>query len=894
MQIEPIASCEATPSRADFTADLVQLESAVSYLARRVIERRNSIPILSNIVIEARPCGAVILTATDFDMWASFTVTGEVESPGRFTVPGQALADKLAKGRKTKDAGSRVRLVEREARAEVGFSRNRYNLPMLPADDFPLPPICDDTLSHAFTVPAGRFLADLAALAPCESTREQHYYLNGTALQVRELAGQARLVAVATDGANMAVASRALPDGAADLPDMIIPRGTGEALRRAAKLATGEALRIERHEIGRNEWVSLEWGALRIDSKLIAGYFPDWQADAVWQRAAPTGEGAALFPELLPGAPVKALADMAKAAGGDVAWQDGKHALLGAVAGDDGLALLASKAPGGGCGSKGFEYGMNGHEEARAYLLALAEARGLPLPDDMKARAAEAEAEAHVYYVSPVRVQVIADGLTVRGLTVSGEVHRRAWTETVQDWEALVERQVYHAGGAEPLEGSYSILMPAEGPALEYASEIIGPEGVAYPVAMNETGIHLSKDQVRALAGEADTRTVEVQTADGRTAHVHAVAWEGPGRFLCICKPNGRDMERGIGSAMYVDREAVVWTSAGDMQASPIADALPAAPEPVQAQEEARAPDVDSREALDALHGAPAGEFEAVELVSESYKLPDAPADDPEPATVNDGLTVPGADLADKLAVIMARLDAVEAALSAKAPEPESAAPIAEQAPAARPARSPAHERAIRRAWAERKARRHAATQLRIGQGQFDALTAERDRLQHKVDSQRENWQALHDRTIARLHREQDKRRRSTRRARLMLADVRQDRNRARKHAATWEKLARGQFTKRAAMEKTQLAAEQRADAARAEIAKLKQSLADPTQPERASDIARLLAERDQARTSLAAVSARAERQQAALDQAAEQLETMGLRMAKAEAALRKAGLIAA
>lgn len=847
------------------------MESAAVYLARRIISKRPQHPILGNIRIEARPDQTVTMTASDCDIWATATLSGEVESPGRFTVPGDALADMLAKARKTKDAGSRVRIIEGDnGKAGVSFSRNRYNLPLIPADDYPLPPIADAPALHAFTVQAPRFLADLAALAPCESTEEQRYYMNGTALQVRELAGQARLVAVATDGGCMAVASRALPDGAEGLPDLIIPKGTTAALRHAGKMAKPEALRITHCELGRNAWLSFDFGALRIDSKMIDGYFPDWQADAVWQRAAPTGEGAALFPELLPGAPVKALADMAKAAGGDVAWQDGKHALLGTVAGDDGLALLACKVAGGGCDRKGFEYGVNGHQEAQAYLLALAEARGLPLPEDMKARAAEVEAEQHVYHVSPVQVQVIAEGLTVRGLTVSGDVYRRAWTETVQDWENLIERQVYHAGGCEPLEGSYSILMPAEGPGLSYASEIIGPDGVAYPVAMNESGIHLSKDQVRALAGEADTRTVEVRTADGRTAHVHAVAWEGPGRFLCICKPNGRDIERGLGSAMYVDREAVVWTSAGDVQPPPIADAAPAAPEAVQAQEEAIAPTSDSPGPLDALHGAAEPEFEAVEPVSESYKLPDVLADDLAPATVKDSLTPPDADLADKLAVIMARLDAVEAALS------EKADPIADASPAPRAKRSPAHERAIRRAWAERAQRREAVkdaamawqvAELRKRKRQVSVHAAMA--LRSKLEAERmrrAGAEVKAEREHQRAWDQWGKRRENAERARRMLAAVRE----------------------RADLDRRALAA------TNAAYAKLKRDLADPTQPERASDIARLMAERDQARTSLAAVSARAERQQAALDQAAAHLESMGLRMAKAEAALRKAGLIAA
>jgi DNA polymerase III sliding clamp (beta) subunit (PCNA family) len=875
MQIDNIASCEATPARADFTADLVQLDAAVSYLARRVIERRNTYPILSNIVIDARPGGEVILTATDCDIWASVTVRrASCESPGRFTVSGHALADMLAKARKTKGAGQLVRMIEGENRAALVFGSNRYNLPALPADDFPMPPICDDTLSHSFTVPAGRFLADLAALAPCQSTEESRYYLNGVALQVRELAGRERFAAVATDGHSMGVASRPLPDGAAGLPDMILPNKATAALRHAGKLDKAEALQLDYAPNRVGGLLAITIGAVRIVAKLIDGDFPDWQTPAVWGRATPTGDALAMFPELLPGAPAKVLETLSKAAGGQVDWQDGEGALLGTVRGDDGFAFVAMKGAGKACARKGFDYEMNGREEAKAYLLALVEARGLPLPADIQAagEAIEAGGLSDRYgNFHGAKVRLIEGGGKVYGLTVEGEIYRQGWGELVQDWEALVEHEIWHPAGYEPIEGSYSLLMPPEGPALEYASEITGPDGVAYPVAMDDSSIHLSKDQVRALAGEADTRTVKVRTADGQEAFVHAVAWEGPGRFLCICKPNGRDIERGIGSAMYVDREAVIWTSEGGA----IADATPAAPEPVQAQEQPLAPAIPAPEPVNALSEAQEPEIEPVELSDDSVKLPE------EAAPV----------LAEAMRAMMARLDAIEATLSA------DKGAIEEQAPAGRPARSRAHERAVRRAWAERQARRGAQGGMAIHARRIDTLETE---LRLAKDEQALDKQALGEayaraeQFARRGNQHRERRLASVKRARRMLAEVREDRDRARKHRAKWEGLARGQFAKRAAMEKSEAAAVQAANVARAELAKLKRDMADPEQPERASDIARLMQERDTARNALAAVQARADRQKEALDTLAGNFEAMALRMAKAEAAVRKAGLIEA
>lgn len=315
------------------------------------------------------------------------------------------------------------------------------------------------------------------------------------------------------------------------------------------------------------------------------------------------------------------------------------------------------------------------------------------------------------------------------------------------------------------------------------------------------------------------------------------------------------DVQLGSISNLYGMRDKVA-ELLGEV-AEPIADAAPAAPEPVQAQEEASAVDTDTPEPLDALHGAPAGEIEAVEPVQEMHKLPEPAPEASEP------------DLAETVRAMLARIEAIEAALSAKAPEPASAAPIAEQAQATRQARSPAYERAVRRAWAERKARRGAQGGMAIHARRVEVLERE---LRLSKDEQALDKQALAEvyaraeQFARRGNQHRDRRLASVRRARRMLAAVRE----------------------RADLDRRALAATNIA------LANLKQSLADPTQPERASDIARLMQERDQARTSLAAVSARAERQQAALDALAGQFEAMVSRVTRAEAAMRQAGLIAA
>lgn len=228
---------------------------------------------------------------------------------------------------------------------------------------------------------------------------------------------------------------------------------------------------------------------------------------------------------------------------------------------------------------------------------------------------------------------------------------------------------------------------------------------------------------------------------------------------------------------------------------------------------------------------------------------------------------------AETVAALLARVEAIEARLSTLPAESE-AAPTGEVVPfpnAARPRRTAAHERVIRRAWAERKAARLqraiAADHMRMREQVQDALrtAVERERI------------------------ERAKRKRAAQRARRVTADLRQDIAQARKRREWWEGAARRQFSKRAAIEKQETFQRQRADVLHAQLTRLRQDMADPSQPERASDLAQLIRERDEARTALAALQRRAETAEKARDGMADAFEALAVRVARAEAALRKA-----
>jgi len=754
MEHSTIDLAAATETRAAFTIEPKAFDQAAAFLARRVIEKRNSIPILAHIRIVADLAGTVTLTATDLDNCASITLAATVESPGAVCVEGGPLADAVAKLVKGKAWEIRFTACENNrAKLSAGGNRGTFTLKTLPVDNFPVVagPTDGETLSR-FTVPAARFLADLAALAPCMGSDER-YYLNGIALQRRELGGRERLALIATDGHNMGAASRPIPAGAESLEDCIIGRKTVALLGHAGKLAGDcEAMAIEcggGQAIGGenapglriNDRARFDLGDITITAKLIDGTFPQWER-AFEAGLAPTDGDACLFPELLPGAPVAALEKLGKAGKVAIDWQPAREGMIGSVAGDPDLVFGAMAVRDGGAGKRDMTYQWSGTGEALDYLTAMAEAQGLPSPDEIKARCkaftpAGRDPEAYWGYAHCHGAQLIQCGAQVMGLTVSGQYKATGWRETVQDWEALCDRVVDHPAEEGAIEGSYSIVMPRERAQLEPESRIIGPDGVTYPVAMGERGIAFSKEQVRALIGESCFETMEIVLPNGKPAFILQWLWEqGDSRFLTV-RPNGRTYE----GAPYVTR--------AEIEAGPV-EAEPEAAEVEAVAVEYAAPASQSGAESD-CEPDPAQECETV-----AEALSEAPAANSEPVDIiapvelsDDSVKLPAPD---PMAELAARVAALEARLAAPLPATtsEGAIPAAQE----RPKRTPAHERAVRRAWAERKA---ARLQRSIAEDHMRM----RERLQHELLKEGR----AHERTIA-------KRRRSTALARRRGKDM--------------------------------------------------------------------------------------------------------------------------
>src|SRR5579872_2970534 len=232
-----------------------------------VVERRNTIPILSNVRIDASK-GAVGLNATDMDIEIVESTTADVGKGGATTAPAHTLYDIV---RKLPD-GAQVEMASTTDGSQIALSagRSKFTLSCLPVEDFPA--MTGGDFTHTFKLGAAdlRGLIDRTRFAI--STEETRYYLNGIYLHAAESEGTRVLRAVATDGHRLARVEEPLPEGAGSMPGVIIPRKTVNELRKLLDEVSGNV------EVALSDTrIQFHADAVMLTSKLIDGTFPEYE-----------------------------------------------------------------------------------------------------------------------------------------------------------------------------------------------------------------------------------------------------------------------------------------------------------------------------------------------------------------------------------------------------------------------------------------------------------------------------------------------------------------------------------------------------------------------------------------------------------------------------------------
>ena len=230
-----------------------------------VVERRNTIPILANVLVEARD-GMLSLNATDMDISIVEKTAAEVATPGSITAPAHTLYDIV---RKLPD-GAQVELGKEEDRLELRSGRSRFTLQTLPTEDFPV--MTGGDMPHTFNLSADALRGIVDRTRFAISNEETRYYLNGIYLHVAEAGNAKVLRAAATDGHRLARYEIEAPEGADAMPGVILPRKAVGEIRKLAE-EMEEAI-----EIGVSDGkIRLEFGPVVLTSKLIDGTFPDYE-----------------------------------------------------------------------------------------------------------------------------------------------------------------------------------------------------------------------------------------------------------------------------------------------------------------------------------------------------------------------------------------------------------------------------------------------------------------------------------------------------------------------------------------------------------------------------------------------------------------------------------------
>ncbi|GBQ96040.1 DNA polymerase III subunit beta [Acetobacter nitrogenifigens DSM 23921 = NBRC 105050] len=249
-----------------FTAERATLLKALAHI-QSVAEKRNTIPILANVLIEARDI-RLSLTATDMEIAIVEDIPATIVTPGSVTAPASVLYEIV---RKLPD-GSEVELDHAGGDAQLDLRAGRFStrLNALSVDDFPSMVAGD--LPHQFKLNSAvlKTLIDRTRFAI--STEETRYYLNGIYLHVTDGETGGLLRAVATDGHRLARVETELPAGAAGMPGVIVPRKTVAELRKLLDEAPDE-IQVAVSDTR----IQFTIGPVMLTSKLIDGTFPEYE-----------------------------------------------------------------------------------------------------------------------------------------------------------------------------------------------------------------------------------------------------------------------------------------------------------------------------------------------------------------------------------------------------------------------------------------------------------------------------------------------------------------------------------------------------------------------------------------------------------------------------------------
>ena len=250
-----------------FTIERAILLKTLSHV-QNIVEKRNTVPVLSNVRIEASNDG-ISFKATDMDTEITEVVDAKILENGATTAPAHMLYD-IAK--KLTD-GSEVELIYPDEKQQLSISsgRSKFSLSTIDVNDFPA--ISADSLPTNFVMKREDLKDVIDRTQFAASTEETRYYLNGLYIHPKNEGDTKVLRIVATDGHRLACVESPLPQGAENMQGVILPRKTVGEIRKLLDDTGAEEVRISLSD----SKVRFVLEDITLASKLIDGTYPDYE-----------------------------------------------------------------------------------------------------------------------------------------------------------------------------------------------------------------------------------------------------------------------------------------------------------------------------------------------------------------------------------------------------------------------------------------------------------------------------------------------------------------------------------------------------------------------------------------------------------------------------------------
>jgi DNA polymerase-3 subunit beta len=235
---------------------------------QNIVEKRNTVPVLSNVRIEAGNDG-ISFKATDMDTEITEIVDAKIMENGAITAPAHMLYDIV---RKLTD-GAEVELVypDEKEQLSIASGRSKFSLSTIGVEDFPV--ISSDELPTNFVMKRDELKDVIDRTQFAASTEETRYYLNGLYIHPKDEGETKVLRIVATDGHRLACVESPLPEGAAGMQGVILPRKTVAEVRKLLDDTGAELIKISLSD----SKVRFVMEDITLASKLIDGTYPDYE-----------------------------------------------------------------------------------------------------------------------------------------------------------------------------------------------------------------------------------------------------------------------------------------------------------------------------------------------------------------------------------------------------------------------------------------------------------------------------------------------------------------------------------------------------------------------------------------------------------------------------------------